>query len=72
MQNVQNTQNNKPFQKINEACRTTGLSAYFLRNGCKSGEIPHIKSGNTYFINIPELLHKLSARSGEVAKEYEQ
>ena len=23
-----------PFQKITEACKTTGLSQYFLRQGC--------------------------------------
>lgn len=51
----------KPFQKIPEACRTTGLSQYFLRKGCKDGSIPHIKSGPTYYINVPELLVQLGA-----------
>lgn len=37
-----------PFQKIPQACKTTGLSQYFLRKGCKDGSIPHIKSGPTY------------------------
>lgn len=50
-----------PFQKIPEACRTTGLSQYFLRKGCKDGSIPHIKSGPTYYINVPELLTQLGA-----------
>ena len=50
-----------PFQKIPEACKTTGLSQYFLRKGCKDGSIPHIKSGPTYYINVPELLRKLGA-----------
>ena len=40
---------------------TTGLSRYFLRNGCKDGSIPHIKSGGVYYINIPALLKKLEA-----------
>lgn len=44
-----------PFQKIAEACKTTGLSQYFLRQGCKNGTIPHIKSGGVYYINIPAL-----------------
>ena len=30
----------RPFQKIPEACRTTGLSQYYLRKGCKDGSIP--------------------------------
>ena len=49
-----------PFQKIAEACRTTGLSQYFLRRGYKDGTIPHIKSGSTYYINVPELLGQLN------------
>ena len=51
--------NLKPFQKIPEACQTTGLSQYFLRKGCKDGTVPHIKSGSTYYINIPKLLKQL-------------
>lgn len=51
-----------PFQKIPEACKTTGLSQYFLRKGCKDGTIPHIKSGPTYYIDVPALLQKLGAR----------
>ncbi len=50
-----------PFQKIAEACKTTGLSQYFLRKGCKEGTIPHIKSGETYYINVPALLRQLGA-----------
>ena len=50
-----------PFQKIAEACKTTGLSQYFLRQGCKDGTIPHIRSGSTYYINVPELLGQLDA-----------
>ena len=49
-----------PFQKIAEACRTTGLSQYYLRQGCKDGTVPHIRSGSTYYINVPELLGQLN------------
>lgn len=55
--------NNTPFQKIPEACKTTGLSQYFLRKGCKAGTIPHTKSGGTYYINVPALLRQLGAES---------
>ena len=48
-----------PFQGIAQACKTTGLSMYFLRKGCKDGTVPHIKSGSTYMINVPALLRKL-------------
>ena len=36
---------NPPFQKIEDAVRTTGLSAYFLRHGCRNGSIPCVRSG---------------------------
>lgn len=52
-----------PFQKIPEACKTTGLSQYFLRKGCKDGSIPHIRSGPTYYIDVPALLRKLGGEA---------
>lgn len=55
------TNQDAPFQKIPDACRITGLSQFFLRNGCKDGSIPHIKSGGAYYVNIPALLKKLEA-----------
>ena len=48
--------NNKPFMKIPEAAKATGLSTYFLRHGVIDGSIPHVKSGKTYYINVPALL----------------
>lgn len=56
-QTVQET----PFQKIADACASTGLSQHFLRTGCRDGSIPHIKSGATYYINVPALLKQLGA-----------
>ena len=53
----------KNFQKIKEACETTGLSQFYLRSGCKAGTIPHIKSGTVYLINVPALLKKLEEES---------
>lgn len=50
-----------PFQKITDACISTGLSQHFLRAGCKDGTVPHIKSGTTYYINVPALLKQLGA-----------
>ena len=52
-----------PYQKIAEACKTTGLSQYYLRNGCKNGTVPHIKSGPTYYIDVPALLEKRRGKS---------
>ena len=50
---------NPPFQGIAQACKTTGLSMYYLRKGCKDGTVPHIKSGTTYMVNVPALLKQL-------------
>ena len=52
-----------PFMKIKEACAATGLSQYYLRNGCKDGSVPCVKSGTVYFINVPALLEKLNRES---------
>ena len=51
--------NDKPFLKIPEAAKVTGLSTYFLRHGVIDGSVPHVKSGKTYYINVPALLRKL-------------
>lgn len=51
-----------PFQKITEACKNTGLSQYYLRQGCKNGTIPHIKSGGVYYINVPALMDELEKK----------
>ncbi len=51
-----------PFQKIAEACKTTGLSQYYLRQGCKDGTIPHVKSGGVYYINVPALMEALGEK----------
>lgn len=48
-----------PFMKIKDACAVTGMSQYWLRRGCKDGTIPHIRSGPTYYINVPALLEQL-------------
>ncbi len=50
-----------PFMKIKDAAKATGLSMYYLRNGCKDGSGPHVKSGTVYLVNVPRLLEKLDA-----------
>lgn len=58
-------QTNKPFLKITEAAKVTGLSCYFLRHGVIDGSVPHVKSGKTYYINVPALLQKLGEGASE-------
>lgn len=54
----------RQFQTIAEASRTTGLSQYFLRHGCRDNSIPHIRAGATKFlINVPLMLQRLNAQS---------
>ena len=58
-----------PFQTIEQACKTTGLSMYYLRRGCWAGTVPHIKSGRVYYINVPALLRSLGAVLEETEPE---
>ena len=57
------TRHEEPYQKIADACQTTGLSQFFLRKGCRDGTVPHLRSGRTYYIDVPALLEKLSINS---------
>ena len=50
------------YQGIADACRTTGLSQYYLRNGCRDGTIPHIRCGRVYMIDVPALYSALADR----------
>ena len=54
-----------PFLKIKDAVSATGLSAYFLRRGCKNGTVPHIRSGSTIYVDVPQLLRKLEREAGK-------
>ena len=52
---------NPPFQKIEDAVRTTGLSAWFLRRGCREGSIPCVRSVRTIYVNVAKLLQQYGA-----------
>ena len=52
-----------PFQTIKQAVRSTGLSEHYLRDGIKRGEIPHLRSGTKYLVNVPALLSRLDELS---------
>lgn len=55
------------FQGVTQTRKITGLARDMLYRGAKSGEFPHIKSGNRVLFNIPALLDVLDrqARNGE-------
>lgn len=59
------TNTHTPFMKIKAAARYTGLSEYYLRAGCRDGSVPHTRSGQTFFVNVPALLRQLGADGGE-------
>ena len=52
-----------PFMSIKDAATATGLSQFYIRNGCKDGSVPHIKSGNQYMVNVPLLIEELNRAS---------
>lgn len=55
--------NTAPFQTIPQASKTTGLSQFYFRKGCKEGTVPHVLSGTTYYIDVPTLLERLRAQT---------
>lgn len=52
-----------PYQSISGASRITGLAKGYIREGCKRGEIPHIKCGSEYRICMTLLLRQLETAS---------
>ena len=52
-----------PYQSISGAARLTGLSQYYIRKGCKSGTVPHIKCGDDYRICMPQFLAQLEEKA---------
>lgn len=66
---MQDTKTSTPFMKIGAASMATGLSQYFLRQGCKNGTVPHIKSGTVYLVNVAKLLRQLDVEGGADADE---
>ena len=57
------------FQPISGAAAITGLSTKYIRRGCISGEIPHIKVGPDYRINMPLFLEMLNNESRDNCKK---
>lgn len=52
-----------PFLSIKDACKETGLSQFYLRQGCKDGSIPCIRCGTKLMINVPLLMQRLNQES---------
>ena len=43
-----------------DASKITGLSYGYILNGCKRGEIVHIKSNNRFYVNLDRFIDKLN------------
>lgn len=52
----------KIYMTIEEAANFTGISKFYIRNGCRRNEIPHIMSGSKYLVNVPRFLELLEAQ----------
>ena len=48
----------RPFQSIHDTSGLLGLSEFELRKRIKEGTVKFTKSGNKYYINIPDLLKR--------------
>ena len=51
----------KIFGTVDETRDNTGLSGYYIRDGLRKGQIPHIMTGCKYLIHIPKFLSLLDA-----------
>lgn len=45
----------KRFLSIRDAATVTGLSQFYLRNGCRDGSVPCIRSGRKYLVDVKSL-----------------
>ena len=61
------TGNSKHFQTVKEFCATSGLSCKMIREGCRTGRIPHVRIGEgknaRFMINAKLCLEQLDELS---------
>ena len=48
------------YMSLRKASDMTGLSYAYIRNRLRSGELPYVKSGTTFMINMQKFLELLS------------
>ena len=69
---LQTVPTGKLFCTIAEATKETGLSQYFIREGVRNGQIPCIKCGNKFMINMRLFLPMLDDMSKGGENNHEQ
>ena len=52
-----------PFLTIRECVPVTGLSERYLRELLRSGELPHVRSGNRVLVNVRMLLKTMDQKT---------
>lgn len=64
MEIVHSRLDGKRFLSIRDAATVTGLSQFFLRNGCRDGSVPCIMSGRKYMVDVQALNAMFDALRG--------
>lgn len=52
-----------PYQSPTHAAYISGFSVWYIRQGCKTGTIPHIRVGRDYRVNMPLWLEQMEHES---------
>ena len=55
MEIIRSNLDGRRFLSIRDAATVTGLSQFFLRNGCRDGSVPCIRSGRKYLVDVQSL-----------------
>ena len=55
MERICSSLDGKRFLSIRDAATVTGLSQFYLRNGCRDGSVPCIRSGRKYLVDVQSL-----------------
>ena len=55
MEHIRINLDSKRFLSIRDAATVTGLSQFYLRNGCRDGSVPCIRSGRKYLVDVQSL-----------------
>lgn len=64
MEFIRSNLDSRRFLSIRDAATVTGLSQFFLRNGCRDGSVPCIRSGRKYLVDVQSLNAMFDERVG--------
>lgn len=55
MERICSNLDSRRFLSIRDAATVTGLSQFYLRNGCRDGSVPCIMSGRKFLVDVQAL-----------------